>query len=451
MNKIRESFILAGLFLIVYLFCGCGQSLKNSKKEHLSSSDNIGRKPLIVISPVEQGEENHKIITADKFTISVETNGGRQAELFYQPVTESDRFIKLASLDSPNENEENLFQIEIQTPQDFNGEIWARVQYRDGQKRETERLEVAADLESGENNRQSPAGINKNSASNQSVDDNESQRADKKTGGKIQPAALQPGAGNIRITINVPAFLLTVWQGDKQVKTYYIGVGRKNFPIPAGMRKAEKIIINPDWIPPNSEWLRQSSEIEPYKKIPAGRTENPLGKTRIPLGDTYLLHEARSEADIGNLLSRGCLRVLRDDLFELIELIVKAGNIPFSSREIDEAKNDSKRRAINFNNPLSVDINYDSMVIENEILTIYPDVYDKKTNTEEELRAELEASRVDVSKTDSGTLKKIIEQVDNEHKYIVAIKDIRAGNALVKGKKEPLTPFQAKNRRKKDE
>jgi murein L,D-transpeptidase YcbB/YkuD len=55
--------------------------------------------------------------------------------------------------------------------------------------------------------------------------------------------------------VNIPAFQLTLWQGNKEVKTYQIGIGRKDFQLPSGLRYGKQIVFNPDWIPPDSEWV----------------------------------------------------------------------------------------------------------------------------------------------------------------------------------------------------
>jgi murein L,D-transpeptidase YcbB/YkuD len=57
----------------------------------------------------------------------------------------------------------------------------------------------------------------------------ESARSDKFTGGRIEKATLEAGQPDIKITVNIPAFRLTLWQNNKEVKTYQIGVGQKNF------------------------------------------------------------------------------------------------------------------------------------------------------------------------------------------------------------------------------
>src|SRR4051794_36590092 len=76
----------------------------------------------------------------------------------------------------------------------------------------------------------------------------ESERSDKYTGGKIETAELQPGLPDIKLTLNIPAFRLSMWQDGKEVKTYWVGVGRREFPLLAGDRSTRQIIWNPDWI-----------------------------------------------------------------------------------------------------------------------------------------------------------------------------------------------------------
>jgi hypothetical protein len=208
------------------------------------------------------------------------------------------------------------------------------------------------------------------------------------------------------------------------------------------MRSADKIILNPNWIPPDSEWVRKSSDVEPYQKITADDPLNPLGKIKIPLGQAYLLHEAQSPADIGNLVSHGCVRVLREDLFELTKMISAAQSLSVSRQEIDAARKDTERRVINLDGSIPVDINYDSMIVEKGVLTIYPDVYERRTNTVENLRAELQQFGIDAGKLDEGTLKEMLDKVSGERKFVVALADLRAGDGLKKGKIEPLTPQQ---------
>ena len=55
---------------------------------------------------------------------------------------------------------------------------------------------------------------------NHSVKTDDSARSDKLTGGRIEQAPFVEGDPRIWITIDVPAFRLTLWQAGKEVKAY---------------------------------------------------------------------------------------------------------------------------------------------------------------------------------------------------------------------------------------
>ena len=71
------------------------------------------------------------------------------------------------------------------------------------------------------------------------------------------------------MTLNVPSFRLTLWQNGKEVKSYFVGVGMKNYPIYIGDREANEVIWNPPWIPPASDWVEASSKVRAGEIIKA--------------------------------------------------------------------------------------------------------------------------------------------------------------------------------------
>src|SRR5687768_7985228 len=91
----------------------------------------------------------------------------------------------------------------------------------------------------------------------------ESARSDKLTGGKIGKQQLIPGDAEIRITINLPAFQMTLWQNGREVKTYPIGIGLLAYPVKIGILQASSVEWNPVWIPPSSDWIERSSTVKP--------------------------------------------------------------------------------------------------------------------------------------------------------------------------------------------
>jgi hypothetical protein len=444
-----------GTLVLAFLAAGCQPATDstqvNVNAQGVGAANEQARQPTIEAASVSEGDGGYKLVNGEDFRLTVRAPGASAVKLYYQPVTAEDRALMLKTLDAPAGGDS--FAADLKVPDDFNGEVWARVKYPDGELKETEHLLLAKSADTGRSAEQTQTRPETPSdtiadAKAGGTDTDESARSDKFTGGRLQHGELRPGDGDVRITVNVPAFTMTLWQGNKEIKTTFVGVGRKSYPIPVGMRSADKIILNPDWIPPNSEWVRKSSSVEPYERISADDPDNPLGKIKIPLGQAYLLHEAQSASDIGNLVSHGCVRVMRDDLFDVTSMIARARSLSVSAAEIASARKNSDRRVIDLNGDVPVDINYDTMVVEKGVLNIYPDVYERNVNTVANLRAKLEQFGVDVAKLDDATLQEMLGKVSSDERYAVPIAEIRNGNAL-KGDVEPLTPRQGKTAGKK--
>lgn len=263
----------------------------------------------------------------------------------------------------------------------------------------------------------------------------ESERSDKLTGGKIERGEFEAGQPDIRLTLNVPSFRLTMWQNGREVKSWNVGVGMKDYPIYIGEREAREVIWNPAWIPPASDWVKG---VRPGSVIKASDPRNPLGKLKIPLGDGYLIHQAKGRGDLGNLVSHGCVRMMLPDLYELAEKIVAARSLPVTRKQIASAKASKRTLVAALEEPLEVDINYDTLVVEGGTLYIYPDVYDRRTNTLAQLRHELRTSGVDTSTLDDAELARMLKLVTRRTKYVVPVASIQQGRALADGRAEPL-------------
>ncbi len=272
-----------------------------------------------------------------------------------------------------------------------------------------------------------------------SLETNESERSDRLTGGSIEKTPLIAGDRRVWITVDIPAFRLTMWQNGKEVKTYQIGIGRSSFPLPTGERKATEIIWNPEWIPPDSSWVEETGDVEVGERIEADDLRNPLGKIKIPLGGGILIHQAAQPSDIGRLVSHGCVRMLTEDIFDLTEKLVIARGMPVTHEQIEQAKMSTDRLAVKIDPPVWVDINYDTQVVEGGVLHLYPDVYQRSANQVEELRLELGESGVDVAMLDERILRRMLERVTMTDMFAINIAEIKAGRALIAGWNNPIT------------
>ena len=276
----------------------------------------------------------------------------------------------------------------------------------------------------------------------------ESARSDKFTGGKVEKKALEPGDHDIKVTINVPAFQMTLWQDGKEIKSYPVGVGLLDYPIIIGKREASSIEWNPVWIPPSSDWIEKSSTVKAGEIILPTDRRNPLGKVKIPLGYGYLIHQAKGPGDLGSLVSHGCVRVMQADLYDLAEKIVAARELDVSPSQIAAAKRNKKTLIAKLDPVVPVEITYDTIVVEGGRLYIYPDVYNHKRNTIANVRQELRSSGVEDENLTDAQIRKMIAAAVGKRKFVVDTAAIESGAAHTTGRAVAVvTPTRSRQAR----
>ncbi|HSB08059.1 MAG TPA: L,D-transpeptidase [Blastocatellia bacterium] len=415
------------------LMCACSTASQNTAGPQTTGT---AVQPTIEVTSVRQGEGSWKIATADTVTLTINAPGAKSAKVLYRPIVATDRHIVLKTVGA---SANGGFSSALKLVPDFAGDVWAEVSYPDGTTKETQALELASPRSDVAESEQA-GGNAAAAAANANASAEESARSDKFTGGKIERASLQPGQGDIKITVNVPAFRMTLWQNGKEVKTYEIGVGMKKYPIVIGQRRITQVIWNPEWVPPDSEWVNEShSNVEPGEHVNPGDPRNPLGKIKIPLGDGFLMHEAGGSSDIGHLVSHGCIRMLKSDILDLATGIVDARALAIGKEQINRAMRTTDRLAAGIKPPIMIDINYDTIVVEGGVLHIYPDIYDRGTSTVENLRAELHGIGVDSTKLDDQTLREMLTRANPNEEFAVNVADIESGKAMASGANRPLT------------
>jgi lipoprotein-anchoring transpeptidase ErfK/SrfK len=199
-----------------------------------------------------------------------------------------------------------------------------------------------------------------------------------------------------RIVVNTPAFRMDVFENGHLVKSYMVGIGYPEFPLPTGLRYAESIIFNPSWTPPDAPWVERAANVEAGEVIKPGDKRNPLGVMKVPIGLPSLIHGGKSVAQLGNLASHGCVGLTNEQAKDFAKVLARLGEMEITDEQIAQyEKNRTETKTIKLRKPIPVELRYETAVIEDGKLRIYRDVYDRKTNTEEELRAAL--SSFDVS------------------------------------------------------
>jgi lipoprotein-anchoring transpeptidase ErfK/SrfK len=388
--------------------------------------------PVIEISPLEQGRGQWKIAAADAVTVTVTAPRAERIQILGRPEGAEEEYLDLRTLDAPVDRAVGRFMTRLNLARDFAGEVWAEASYSEGAKRRTETIALTAQAVD--------AGIvSRPDAVGGSVGTDESARSDKLTGGRIRRTRLIAGEPDIRITVNAPAFLLTLWQNGNVVSAYNIGIGQKNFPLPVGEREATAIIFNPQWIPPDSVWAA-NEKIKPDDPRPL------LSKIKIPLGAGYMIHEATKADDIGRSVSHGGILMLKADLLDLAEKIIAARNLPVTKSRIAKLGDSDERLEALLAPPLLVDINYDLQVVEGGALHLYPDVYERGAFALDSLRAELQSAGVASPMLEDQTLLRILNNISVDTKFVVNVADIRKGRSH-RGRKLPLVDKPIEKRR----
>ena len=193
-----------------------------------------------------------------------------------------------------------------------------------------------------------------------------------------------------RIVVNAPAYRMDVFQNGKLMKTYKVGIGYPEFPLPQGMRKADTIIFNPVWTPPDEPWVK--GKFEPGKKVEAGSKDNPLGPIKIPIGLPSLIHGGKAPAKLGGFASHGCVGLTNPQVQDFSVVLASLGGAQLTPEEVAaHAKTREETKQVKLSTPVPVELRYETIVVEDGKLHVYRDVYDKGTNTEENLRRVLEA------------------------------------------------------------
>ncbi len=209
--------------------------------------------------------------------------------------------------------------------------------------------------------------------------------------------ALLPGPNAIpkdtRIVVNIPAFRMDVFKDGSLVKSYKIGIGYPEFPLPTGLRKAQTIIFNPTWTPPDEPWVAKMKNVTVGEKVEAGSKLNPLGPIKIPIGLPSLIHGGKSPAKLGTFASHGCVGLTTAQVQDFSKLLAQVAGSEITDAAIKSYFADkTKTRVVKLDQFVPVELRYETIVVEDGKLHIFRDVYDQDTNTEANLRAVLEAN-----------------------------------------------------------
>ncbi len=213
--------------------------------------------------------------------------------------------------------------------------------------------------------------------------------------GGQDPMALanaQPNSvpNDTRVVVNAPAYRMDVFENGQLKKSYKVGIGYPEFPLPTGLRRANELLFNPTWTPPDEPWVK--GNVQPGKTVEAGSKLNPLGIVKIPIGLPSLIHGGKAANRLGTFASHGCVGLTDDQARDFSLLLASLGGAELTEDDIAGfRKNRSETESIKFERDIPVELRYETIVVEEGKLRIHRDVYERGTNTEENLRRVLQA------------------------------------------------------------
>lgn len=120
----------------------------------------------------------------------------------------------------------------------------------------------------------------------------------------------------IHIKINIPSRTLWVYEGDRIIRYFPVGVGRVGFPTPLGRFSIIRKVEDPGW--ENPYLASGKMRLSPGQNNPLGTRW--MGFLRDPGGE-YGMHGTDNPASVGKLSSHGCVRLRVPDAEALFELV----------------------------------------------------------------------------------------------------------------------------------
>ncbi len=131
----------------------------------------------------------------------------------------------------------------------------------------------------------------------------------------------QPQPTGIQLVVSIEDRKLHVYENHIHTASYPVAIGKEDHPTPRGELYLTKIDLNPEWVPPASEWAANRT----YKR--PGHPENPLGLVRMHLDDEYRLHGTLDHWTIGYKVSYGCIRLKNTNALRLARKIAELSDV----------------------------------------------------------------------------------------------------------------------------
>jgi len=157
--------------------------------------------------------------------------------------------------------------------------------------------------------------------------------------------------GPLTMEISLRDRQLYVLENGSVTATHPVAIGQDEYPTPPGDYRIDTVILNPEWIPPDSEWAEDEERAAP------GDPENPLGHAQLVYQRPYSIHGTYDDASLGTAASHGSVRVSNRVAEELAELAMRHGGVQRPEEELRQAReNRTRERTNRLSNPIPLTI-----------------------------------------------------------------------------------------------
>lgn len=155
----------------------------------------------------------------------------------------------------------------------------------------------------------------------------------------------------LELRINLPAYRLEVWDGEELIRSYEATIGAPAYATPAGSYSVERIVWNPWWNPPESEWAEGKDAQPPGPG-------NSMGRAKLQFDRLLYVHGTSLTDQLGQARSHGCIRLSNEDVLDLARLIAERTGL-LSADELARLEADpGATRSVELSAPIPIQIDY---------------------------------------------------------------------------------------------
>jgi lipoprotein-anchoring transpeptidase ErfK/SrfK len=132
-----------------------------------------------------------------------------------------------------------------------------------------------------------------------------------------------PAVAELRLEVDLGERRLKAVVDGEEVERFDVAIGTEDYPTPVGDFSIRKVIWNPAWNPPDSKWAKGKTA------KPPGHPDNPMKRVKMFFKEPdYYIHGTAADESLGKAESHGCIRMNKDDVTKLAQLVMEHGGKP---------------------------------------------------------------------------------------------------------------------------